>query len=174
MKNIEDALSAISKIDTTIDNIKNIGGDSIRFKGYIIQQINLPGMMKILFGEPFSIVTENYYTSINNYLIFGNSVNSLRDFINYYERGKTLARDAHFSAFMDNLNNNSNIIVYSNIARSKEIYKAFVSNETANDIDTHKELLNKFEAVAIQISKSKNNLFYNNIYINRSTISVLN
>ena len=170
MKNIEDALSAISKIDTTIDNIKNIVVDSIRFKGYRIQQINLPGMMKILFGEPFSIVTENYYTSINNYLIFGNSVNSLRDFINYYERGKTLARDAHFSAFMDNLNNNSNIIVYSNIARSKEIYKAFVSNETANDIDTHKELLNKFEAVAIQISKSKNNLFYNNIYINHNPI----
>jgi len=170
MKNIEDAISAITKIDTTIDNIKNIVGDSINFKGYLIQQINLPGMMKVLFGEPFSIVTENYYTSINNYLIFGNSINSLRDFINYYERGKTLARDEHFSAFMDNLNNNSNIMVYSNIARSKDLYKAFVSNETANDIDTHKELLNKFEAIAIQISKSKNNLFYNNIYINHNPI----
>ena len=170
MKNIDDAISAITKIDTTIDNIKNIVGDSINFKGYLIQQINLPGMMKVLFGEPFSIVTENYYTSINNYLIFGNSVNSLRNFINYYERGKTLARDEHFSAFMDNLNNNSNILVYSNIARSKDLYKAFVSNEIANDIDTHRELLNKFEAIAIQVSKSKNNLFYNNIYINHNPI----
>ena len=170
MKNIENAISAITKIDTKIDQIKNIEGDTINFKGYSIQQINLSGMMKVLFGEPFSIVTENYYTSINNYLIFGNSVNSLRDFINYYERGKTLARDENFSAFMDNLNSNSNIIVYSNIARSKDLYKAFVSNETANDIDKHRDLLNKFEAIAIQISKSKNNLFYNNIYLNHNPI----
>ncbi|MBL4625428.1 MAG: hypothetical protein JKY42_09860 [Flavobacteriales bacterium] len=170
MKNIDEALIAITAIDTIIDQAKEITRDSIRFKGYSIQQINLEGMMKILFGEPFSIVTENYYTSIDNYLIFGNSINNLRDFINYYERGKTLARDADFSAFMDNLNNNSNILVYSNIARSKDIYKAFASRETVKDIDAHKELINKFEAIAIQISKSKNNLYYNNIYINHNPI----
>ena len=170
MKNIENAMKSITKLDTIIDNAKEITRDSINFKGHEIQQINLQGMMKVLFGSPFSVITENYYTSINNYLIFGNSVNSLRDFINYYERGKTLARDENFSAFMNNLNNNSNLLIYSNIARSNDMYKTFVSNETANDIGTHKELLSKFEAVAIQISKSKNNLFYTNIYMNHNPI----
>ncbi len=170
MKDIENALAGITTIDTLIDNTKEITPDTITYKGYAIHQINLSGMMKILFGAPFSVVTENYYTSIGDYLIFGNSINNMRDFINYYERGKTLARDEHFSAFMDNLNNKSNVLVYSNIAKSHDMYKAFVSNALSNDIDHHSDLLNKFEGIAIQFSKNKNNLFYNNIYINHNPI----
>ncbi|MBL4652582.1 MAG: DUF3352 domain-containing protein [Flavobacteriales bacterium] len=170
MKDIEAALNAFTALDIAIDNVKNIVRDSIEFKGHIIQQVNLKGMLQVLFGSPFSIITENYYTTIGNYLVLGNSVNNLRDFVNYHARGKTLARDEHFARFMDNLNQNSNILIYSNIAQSQGVYKAFVAPETATDIENNKAMLNKFEGVAIQLSKSKNNLYYNSVYLNHNPI----
>jgi len=135
------------------------------FREYEIGQVKIPGMIPKLFGNNFSGLQQNYYTIIGQYVVFGNSVKSLRNFISSYLAEKTLSKDLNYAAFSENLSSSSNLFIYSNIARSATIYKAFTKEEYAADIENNLELFRKFEAVACQISHEGNGMFYNHIFL---------
>jgi hypothetical protein len=155
-----DALNSIAdsarKEDETIDTTS--------FRGHAINRIRIRELLPQLFGWQFSRITEPYFTSINNYLIFGNSENDLRNFISDFENNKTLANDKNYQAFAENISAESNLYIYSAIGRSTNIYKKFITDKFSSDIEKHLELFHKFESAAIQFSVS-NKLFYSNIYV---------
>lgn len=142
----------------------------ILFKNQEIRKLHLNNLIKITFGTPYDIVSENFYTIIQDYVIFGNSLNSLRDIINDFQRGKTLVNDPHFNAYLNNLQDKSNLLIYSNVSRSINIYKSFVNKGIEDDLNLHQSLFEKFEGVTLQISKDKNNLYYNNIFVNYNPV----
>ena len=94
-----------------------------------------------------------------------NSRNALRNLINMIEDDRTLSRDLNYMQFADELASEANLFVYSNIARSPNLYKKYLTQEYAKDVDTHLELYRKFEAIAFQIGTYKDNLFLNNMYL---------
>ena len=144
--------------------------DSTIFRDHLVRQINIADLFETLFGPAFSKLKYNYFTIIEDYVVFGNSFNSMRDFITDHLSEKTLAKDLHYDLFSENLSSESNIFIYSNIARSTNIYKAFMASEHLAAIDEQLELFQKFEAVAIQISKDKGDLFYNNIFLKHNPV----
>lgn len=123
------------------------------------------GFMRQAFGRPFEAVACNYLMFANNYVVFGDQLAAMRDFINNWKGNKTLASDEHFEGFKENLSDQSNITLYSNIARSPKLLHYFLKGSYADSIENNLDFFRKFGGVSLQIEKGKNNLYYNSIYL---------
>ena len=137
------------------------------YRNHIIKHLNLPELLPQLFGSQFNKIATNYFTAINDYIVFANSVEALENFIDDFENNKTLGNDKNYRTFAENVSIEANVYLYSSIARSPKIYSAFVTEELAKDIEKNLDLFHKFEAAAIQFSSitASNKLFYSSIYI---------
>lgn len=129
-----------------------------------IYQLKFKNVWGYLLGDFYSGVTENYWVAIDQYIVFANSGDALKELVDYYKNDRVLSKSESYMAFAENLSAESNIFIYSNIARSPYFY----SNKLKDDIKTsligNLDLIRKFEAIAIQVS-AKKDLFYNNIYL---------
>jgi hypothetical protein len=137
----------------------------ISFNEYEINKIEIKNLFKHLLGKPFVNLNEHYYTIIDEYVVFGNSESGLKTYITNVANKKTLANNANFQSFNDNLSSSSNIFIYNNISRSTELYKQFCKDDFISIIDDKIDVFRKFEAMAFQVSTEKNGMYYNNIHL---------
>jgi hypothetical protein len=134
-------------------------------KNQVIKQLRIGRGLEKLLGGAFKSFDSPYYMTVGNYIVMANSQNALRNLINMIEEDRTLNRDLNYSQFADELASEANLFVYSNIARSPNLYKKYLTQEYAKDVDTYLGLYRKFEAIAFQIGTYKDNLFLNNMYL---------
>lgn len=161
--NIEDAINTLNELSfkTKGEELKT---DTALYKGYNIGRLNILNLLPHLLGVQFNKISNNYFTSIDNYVVFSNTTEAIRNFIDNIESNKTLFYDKNYKAFSENISAESNVYLYNSINRSKNIYSAFVKDELIKELNFKEDLLKKFEAVGIQFS-SNNKLFYSNIYL---------
>jgi len=144
-----------------------INGD---YRGFPIQQIILPDLLSAAFGSLYEPITQNYFTTIDNYVVFANSVSAIQDLINSYISKRTLQEDENYQRYAENLSSESNLFIYSNIARSVNLYEHFSKPEITEGLEAQKEMYQKFEALSIQVSRENNDLFFNNIFLKHNPI----
>ena len=162
LKDTEKAKSVLSNIAKKI-NAENYPVSS--FNEFPVTKIDFTNCFTALFGKPFFNLNNPYYTIIEDYLIFGNTENNIQQLISSYSNKRTIDQDVNFKAFQENLSSSASIFIYNNIARSVKLYPHFLNETQQQHIKTKTELLQKFEAIALQINSEKNNLYYNNIYL---------
>lgn len=166
----------VNDIEKAFNSLNNIAYKTnpnfaiIESNDYKINQIGIDKLFSNLLGKPFYNINQPFFTTIGEYIVFGASENAIKNYINKIELKKTLENDENFIAFQDNLSSSSSIFIYNNIARSVNLYPHFLSVDYAKNTLEKTELLRKFEAVAIQISSNKNDLYYNNIYLKHNPV----
>jgi hypothetical protein len=167
---IEEAKQLVNSLCDSVSKIMENKPDTESFQGYSIRQLPLTGIIPKILGSPFEHVQQNYYAAIGNYMVFGNSAMALHQIINSYEGEKTLEADQYYGSFAgNNLSGDASLYVYSNIARSPNLYKAYASEEHSKDIDEFLEIYRRFQAIGIQFI-SNGELFYSNIFIKHNPI----
>jgi hypothetical protein len=162
--NIEDAINSLNTLTDSVNNIDHSEIDTSSYRNHIINHLKLANVLSHLFGNQFDKINNNYFTSIDDYIVFANTSEALNSFINDFENNKTLSNDKNYQSFSENISNDANIYMYSSIARSTNIYRTFVSEELAKNIEDKVDLFNKFEGIGVQFTSS-NKLFYSNIYL---------
>ena len=176
--NIDDAMTTLNgladslvKRERTAENgyarklpAKNSRLPAIRYRNHEITHLNLPMLLPQLFGWQFNKITDNYYTSVEDYIVFANTSEALQNFIDDFENNKILGNTKNYINFSENISIEANVYLYSSVARSASIYSSFVTGELAKDIDNKVDLLHKFEAVGIQFSVAEK-LFYSSVYL---------
>jgi len=140
---------------------------------YDIYRLPTSGIPKQIFGGFFSWTDANYFTFIDNYLIMGNSVLSLSEYIKSYVLNKTLKTDVKFNSFSENLPDKYNFLVYSKVSNSIEFYKDLLDDSYKKTLESNVETFSKFQAFAYQLSTSKGKL-YNTIYATYNTLGEQN
>jgi hypothetical protein len=165
--NIDNAVQTLNDLSKSVNVEEKT--DTVNYKSHVINHLNLPQLLPQLLGWQFNKVTENYFTNIDNYIVFANTADALKDFIDDFESNKTLANDKNYKAFSENISAETNVYLYSSIARSANIYSSFVTEELAKEFELKTELFKKFEAIGIQFT-SNNQLFYSNIYLKYNPI----
>lgn len=161
-KSIQDALSGIEEIAAVITQKNNQRKFEEKYHDYTIGQIGLESkFFEAIFGSMFSAIDKPYYTAIGRYIAFANSLEQLKDLVDRFESERTLAKDANFKQFADNLSDESNVFVYSNIARSPDLYNRYLNQSFIETVVQHTELLRKFEAIAFQFVAG-NDMFFTN------------
>jgi hypothetical protein len=131
---------------------------------YPVNKVNIPNILPLILGNQFKELHNAYYTVLDNYILWGNSVAALRKYLNQIERDNTLNLDPHYQKFEQHLSEESNIFIYSSIARSSQIYKKIIAPDYAPLIDSNLSVLRKFFGGAIQIISDNSNMYFTNMY----------
>ena len=126
---------------------------------------NLPlNIPQTLFGNLFSKVSAKYYTFVDNYVVFGNSIKSLSEFIHDNVLHKTLENNIRYNAIKDRVSSDANINLYINLPAYYNLLSTYLTDKLRAELETKTDLLNKFQTLVYQSSKEQR-LMYNTIYI---------
>jgi len=117
-----------------------------------------------LFGSFFSDASSAYFTFIDNYLVMAPSISALSEFIQESVLGKTLDSNQNYQENKEYLSNKANFFFYTSTPKANRFITSFLNEELQSEIQNHKESVNKFQAVGLQLSSNRN-LIYNNLFI---------
>lgn len=122
---------------------------------YEIKYLDLKGFFKLFAGNLFEKLDRPYYTIIDDYVVFSNSVNNLITLIDHYKNKKTLEYEEAFDKVYENFDNNGNVQLYLN---SKELYEAVYYHTdayTQNFLEENRNLLMRIAAIGIQVKPTE-------------------
>jgi hypothetical protein len=128
------------------------------------------GIPSMVFGPGFKSPANDYFTFINNYLVFANSFNSLKEFIYQVILGNTLVSGSSYSSLGENISTRSNFFLFGKPESIIENSDELLSDPGRKIIGKSRESLSKFNAVSIQYS-SADELIYTHIFVNYSGVS---
>jgi hypothetical protein len=166
-----DPEGSLNELDRQLKEAGTEPAAALTFQKYIIRQIPTGALLQNLLGDMFDDIQSPYYTIIGGYVVFANGQNAIKNLIRDYNNDNTLSKSLTFDKYSrDHLSRESNIFMYSNIARSPYLYEHFLADKHNQDISENIDLFRKFEAVSWQISTSKKNLFYNSIFFKYNPI----
>ncbi len=135
---------------------------------YIIYKSPILKIPELVFGDLFSSVDCNYFSFINNYLVFGNNIKSISDFIHYNILRKTYSNEQSYIDFSEYQASHYNFYFYLNTPKAKKIFSKYLSLKISNSIEKEYENIRKFSSFSFQFSVEKE-MYYNNIYLNYSS-----
>ena len=135
-----------------------------KYKEFQVGRILIPDLLPLFFGPLFENSETNYYTIIDDFVLFSSKISNLKSFINQILAGKTLANNVNFTDFSSNTSTNSNIFLYLNIKNGINFLPEFINKKFLANFENNKKHLLDFEAIAIQFS-SLNSMLYTNAYL---------
>lgn len=159
------AFQHLTEMSTKIASKKNLDLNIIDYKEHRIIQMYLPDFLNVSLGDPFQNIKENYFTQIDDYIVFANTPATLQWTIDQIQKTLTLTNDPHYQSFANRVSNESNLYLYSNIAQSPNIYSNLVNTNIKSQINLNKEWVQKFQVFSTQISYESDDLYYINSYI---------
>jgi hypothetical protein len=115
----------------------------------------------LLFGGMFSIGDKNYYTLLGNYLVFGNSRESLGEFLYFNVLSKTLSTNEAYKAFNSNLAQKSYFIAYTNLSRAASFFKTYLHENIIDSWENHFDLFQTLQPMGMQLTEVSNMKYAN-------------
>jgi hypothetical protein len=117
-----------------------------------------------IFGELFNMNEETYFTFIENYIVFGNSVKSLSGFIHNNVLKRTIITNDAYKEFKYNISPRSSISFYANLGRTSMNYSKFLTSEIFNGWEKNIQVFQKVQVFGFQLNTS-DDLIYNNVFL---------
>jgi len=171
-KNGEDAEKMLNGFITEYANKKDLKntdfistekiGDKEEARIWRLPFANIPAL---LFGKMFSAGENHYCGLADNYLIFGNSRESLVQYLKLLNQNATISIDLEFNKFSEFFSLQSNFFFYNKPPISIAFYTNFFKSEILEDLARQQEHLNKIDALVYQFNSGDNNLIYHNLFI---------
>ncbi|MBS4060985.1 MAG: hypothetical protein KG029_11355 [Bacteroidetes bacterium] len=164
-------------VSSILKRLVTVTGGKTQVEKTNISFINAKGLPAVLFGEAFSPVENFYYVFMDEYLLIANDSYVLEDIERLVKRGRTLKGNDNFSRFANNLSDESNILLYSNIREGFNLLSRFVDSKMLFHLNRNQKVVREFEAFALQLSASDKLVYtsfvlkYNPDYKEESLIS---
>jgi len=131
---------------------------------YTIYQLPVQSLFSRLFGSVFEGFSNQYFTLIDNYVVFARSPALLKEFIYSNILNKTLNHNPHYQKFSDYLSDQSNFHFYTNMYRSPHLIAHYLNENLKEGIGQNLQHFRKFQALAYQFMGS-GEMCYNNLFI---------
>lgn len=125
----------------------------VTYREYPIRFMSVKGFFKMLLGKFFSKLEKPYYTVIEDYIIFSNHPQTIKNFIDDYVDKKTLGSSPDFKKFQSYFSDEANATVYINTPKMVANLKEFVDDETWQSIQQNEAFITCFSDVGFQLVK---------------------
>jgi hypothetical protein len=109
-------------------------------------------MMSNYFGDFFSDFNAASYTFIDDYLVFGSSIQSLRDLFDAYQKGKTLENRVDCKNILQSVSDKSNVSIYLDAAHSLSILSEILNSEVTTELNNDSHFLSKLRGPVFQFT----------------------
>ena len=129
-----------------------------------IYRFPFPKTGRLLAGDAFGEAETAWYTFVDNYLVFGESLSGLSGFLHANVLNQTLRSDRRFSDFSEFLMSRSNFWLYSDIPRSLGLLTSLMNEDISSSVAGNTESARKFQAASVQFSTGRD-MIYNNIFL---------
>ncbi len=129
-----------------------------------IYQFPLDDFLKNCLGSFFNCCNNSYFTFIDNYLIFGNSVKSLTGFIHSNVLNRTLITDLAYREHKNNLSPRASVTLYADLSRAHLSFSDFILPEITREWENNIQVFQKVQTFGFQLSPQKE-MIYTNIYL---------
>jgi hypothetical protein len=155
-KNENDARTNMAFIAKQIKKNSPVKVKSVPYQGYTIYYISFPGLIKALFGKTLEKIDRPYYTQIDNYVIFSNHPQTLKNIIDDYTDGKTLDETSSYAHFTRRFDRKSSAFMYLDIPVLFSNMQEFLSTDAWQKLLKNKPYITSFSQAGIQIDGSDN------------------
>lgn len=145
------------KLSIKIDNEKSVD----------IFKMPSKGINSALFGSLFSEVSDEYFTFIDNFVIFGSSKEAISKFVLANIRNNLLQLDVGYRQFSNLLAAESNFFTYINPRKSELLINSYLDANASSSFFDHLSALNRIQGISMQLNGGSTMLF-NNISIQYS------
>lgn len=155
---------ALSKMSKLADTLKCILKDSSSEKSGHIRNLGCNNIVPMLFGQQFSAITESYYTSIDDYILFGNCPEQLQWIKLQYSLGQTLTASSKYKEVSSLLSESSNMMLYANMQNLTTVIQEIFHKEVAEMYLQMLPFFMKYNSLAIQYTM-KEDIFLSNVIL---------
>ncbi|HOY33423.1 MAG TPA: hypothetical protein PKW80_16205 [Bacteroidales bacterium] len=155
-RQIDEFRNALKNISSAPDERSQVNRDS-----FAIRKLRPLHFLKDFFGGLFTHLDTAYYTTINDYVVIGESPVSLDMYVSAYLSGKTLEKNQNYINFSDNVSDKTNFCLYTNIRRSFRLLTPMFNRKLSDAFNSNEVFLKNFQALAFQLTTDKNKFFLN-------------
>lgn len=121
------------------------------YRGYQIDYIGFPGILKMLFGKVIKNIDKPYFCVIADQVVISNHPQTIKNIIDDYLSGKTLAESRQFQDFEKLFNSNAGAIIYIEPVVLFHNLKELVTKEKWLKLNKNKEYFTCFSQGRIQV-----------------------
>ncbi len=156
-KDIENAKAGLGNIIKKIKRRTPLKFEKESYKNYDIQCLEIKGFFKVFFGKMFADIEKPYFTYIEDYVVFSNSLETLKNEIDDYITGNTLSHNTNFVSFKDEFNNKANLTLFLLTPRMYENLYFYSKPEDRKAIKENKEFILSFAQIGFQLTSNGEN-----------------
>lgn len=151
-KNRQSAVKNLNFIKQQIDKKTPAKFTSIDYKSYEINYLQVTGLIKLLFKNVFLRMDKPYYTIIEDFVIFSNHPQALKDLINDYKSDETLKQWSTFQKFYKrNFGEKSNVFAFANVPFSVEAISNKSTGHLKSDLINNNNFFQSIPFVALNM-----------------------
>ena len=144
--------------DLNFDDLKSqveLDGETV----YDVYTFPYPSFPFIWLGHPFGLAKSGFVTFFNDYMVFSNSEQGIRDYLRSMMLGATLTRNSRYQRFLKNGSSRANIHIFADVNRAFGFKNELFSDDFLEKVEATEEPLRKFGAITWQVQRQKNGYF---------------
>ena len=126
--------------------------DIIEYKNFEINYLERKNFFKMFFGELFNKLEKPYFTYIEDYVVFSNSLELLMQVIDDYIGGRTLSHNVKFQSFIDEFNNKTNISIFIQMPKMYTTLYFYTPEENKEAFKENREMILSFARIGFQLN----------------------
>lgn len=157
-KNIDEAKEGMGRIVKQIRKRSPLKFEVVNYKNHEINYLERKGIFKLFFGKLFKRLEKPYFTFIEDFVVFSNSPDALKEIIDDYLKGHTLSHSKEFMDFKANFEVKSNVSLFIQMPKLYLNLYTFSNNETKSSVQENKDIILSFNRLGFQLV-SENDMF---------------
>ena len=146
---------AIERLDYILKKIRKktpVKFKGVDYKEHRIQFMSIKGFFKVFLGEMFKEFDKPYFSLIDDYIVFTNNPNTLKNIIDDFLVKKTLANSEDYQGFNEQFDSKSSVFAYIN---TPVLYKSMYSladRTTKKQLVENKNFIICFPQIGFQLT----------------------
>jgi len=116
-----------------------------KFRNHEIRFLNCDGILPAMFGNAFTVIRKNYFTTHNGYIIFANKPSQLRGFIDDVEDGEMINKSETFQQNKSILSESLSYTLFLRPANLNSYFQSVANSATLKALATT-AMLNRFSS----------------------------
>jgi len=125
-------------------------------KSFEIYQLPFRNMAESLFGRAFSGILGEYFVVFDKYLIWGDNLPGLKNYIQSLATEKTMANDSIYNEYTHDRPSNPNFYMYAKVPKVFRLKNDLLKPEISNMLSDNEGIIRKFSTFSWQFSVSDN------------------
>ncbi|UII26269.1 DUF3352 domain-containing protein [Fulvivirga maritima] len=158
-KDPEEAGKGLNTIREQIKKRTPIKIRSINYKGYSIRYMAMKGFFKVFLGKLFDKFDKPYYSIVDDWVIFSNHPQTIKNIIDAKEEEHTLYYDDNFRDHYDQLSEKSSVYAYVNMVEIFNDLKPLMEIQEWKSMKKNEEYIKCFSRLSLQLTPEDGNVF---------------